>query len=215
MWWWGWGVVPWHSPRGWGAEEVSRRSVWVRGERHSHVRGESSGYKVHLINSFLFATFVLEPDLNHSHGQPSVLGQLLPHLSCRFGVLFEAGLEHLKLLGLYGGSRTTSFAVFGQFSFSSLTRNSFTFIIRSSAIHIWSLRLSFHWYFVRNISSVTGVQVKILVCVLGHLRPGRATVSVLNIVNLAEQIASVITPDFVSFSKVCRAVPTGEAMGVK
>merc|ERR1719481_2552156 len=70
---------------------------------------------LHLVDPLLFATFVLEPDLNHSHGQPSVLGQLLPHQSCRFGVLVEAGLEHLELLSLDGGPRTTSLSILSFF----------------------------------------------------------------------------------------------------
>lgn len=64
----------------------------MRGKWHSHVRGETTRYEVHLINPLLFTTFVLEPDLDNPHWQSSVLSKLLPHLSGRLGVLVEAAL---------------------------------------------------------------------------------------------------------------------------
>ena len=55
-----------------------------------------------LVHPLLLAPLVLEPDLDHPHAQPRVLGQLLPHQSRGFGILIKAVLEHLKLLGLDG-----------------------------------------------------------------------------------------------------------------
>ena len=72
------------------AEEWSRRSVGVRREGHPHVRREASpSDELHLVDSLLLAPLVLEPDLDHAHRQTRVLRQLLPHLTCRLGVLVE------------------------------------------------------------------------------------------------------------------------------
>ena len=63
----------------------------MRREWHTHVWMEASARDVlHLIDSLLFAPLVLEPDLDNSHGQASVLGQLFPHLSSWLGILIEA-----------------------------------------------------------------------------------------------------------------------------
>ena len=69
------GKVPWHSIR-W-REEGTRRPVWMRRERHPdpHVRGEpAASDELHLVDSLLLASLVLEPDLDHSHRQPRVFG---------------------------------------------------------------------------------------------------------------------------------------------
>lgn len=71
------------------------------------------------MHPLLLASFILEPDLDDSHGQPSLLGQLLSHMSSGFGGLSEHVLEHLQLLGLDCGTRTSSFAVFAIFGLGS------------------------------------------------------------------------------------------------
>ena len=47
-------------------------------------------------------------DLNHSHGQSGLFGQLLADVSRRFGSLREGVLQDLQLFGLDGGARTSS-----------------------------------------------------------------------------------------------------------
>ena len=67
--------VSWHSIR-W-REEGTGRTVGVRGEghAHSHVRGEPSpSDELHLVDPLLLAPLVLEPHLDHPHGQAGVLG---------------------------------------------------------------------------------------------------------------------------------------------
>ena len=67
----------------------------MRRKWHSHVWMESSsGDELHLIDSLLFAPFVLEPHLDHSHGQTRVLSQLFPNLTRRFRILIEASLQY-------------------------------------------------------------------------------------------------------------------------
>merc|ERR550532_3395456 len=53
-----------------------------------------------LLHSSLFRSFILKPNLNDSHAQPRLLGQLLPDVSGRLGRLTEGRLEDFQLLGL-------------------------------------------------------------------------------------------------------------------
>ena len=83
-----------------------------RREHAGHGSSEPSGHgEPQLVHPLLFTSLVLEPDLDHSHGQPSVFSKLLPHSSGRFGVLIEDVPQHLQLLGLDSSPRASPLPV--------------------------------------------------------------------------------------------------------
>lgn len=64
--------IPRHSIR-WWAKEVTRWSIRMWRERHSHVmRKTSSGYELHLVYSLLLTSLILKPDLDNSHGESRI-----------------------------------------------------------------------------------------------------------------------------------------------
>merc|ERR1712183_820873 len=69
---WGRWEIPRHSVG--RAKEMTRRSIRMWWERHSHVMWEtSSGYELHLIDPLLLTPLILKPDLDNSHWEPSIL----------------------------------------------------------------------------------------------------------------------------------------------
>jgi len=113
-----------------GVRERSEFLLELLREGSSEVVGDCVGWESHgvqrpsmeercptrhvpqLVHPLLFAPLVLEPHLDHPHGQPCVLGELLSHHAGGFGCLVEHGFEDFKLLGFDGGAGTSSFAIF-------------------------------------------------------------------------------------------------------
>ena len=183
----------------------------MRREGHSHVWWKPvAGDKLHLVDSLLFAALVLEPDLDDPHGQPGLLGQLLSHLPRRLGVLVEAGLQHLQLLGLDGGAGATTLAVLSNLALSLVL------VVVVVSRYVRGPGLTLHRHLVTRLAARV-VQVKVGAGIV-HGRRGAVhphAVAVLDVVNLAEEVASVVAAHLVSLGEVGRAVPAGEAVSVE
>jgi len=92
---------------------VGHHSRGTRGESpHSRASGvgrqeRSPGHEPHLVHSLLLGSLVLEPDLDDSHGESGLLGQLFPHQPGWLGRVGEDVLEDFQLLGLDGRPRSS------------------------------------------------------------------------------------------------------------
>ena len=94
--------------------------MWWKG--HTHMRREPvTSDEVHLVDAFLLTALVLEPDLDDTHGQARLLGQLFAHLTRWFWVLVETRLQHLQLFGLDGGTGATAFAILAHLTIDQLS----------------------------------------------------------------------------------------------
>ena len=193
-------------------------AIWVGREWHTHVGREAAGDIVHLVDPLLLAPLVLEPHLDHPHRQPRLLGKLLTHLPCWLRVLVKAVLENLELFCLDCRSWSAPLSILGQLTL--LLRHvhrvpALLLIVRPGAMRVRRLRLPLHCQLVRYRRAIAGVQVKVLASVLGHLRPCRAAIGVLDVVNLAEEVTPVVASNLVPLRQVGRAVPAGEAVRVE
>ena len=193
------GHAPWR-------ETVARGSPGVRREGHPHVGREPvTRDELHLVDPLLLAALVLEPDLDDTHGQARVFGQLFSHLACRFRVLIKASLEDLQLLGLDGGAGAAPLPVL-----SDLALLDVILVVVVLDVGRPGLPLDDQRVVAAAAAAVGGVQVKVLAGVVA----GRA-VAVLNVVDLAEEIALVVAAHLVALGEVGGAVPAGEALGVE
>lgn len=86
-----------------GAPSVTKISKWTSEESHPHPVGQ-------LLHSSLLGSLVLEPDLDHSHAQPSFFGQLFPYMSRWLRSLGKSCFQHLKLFCLDCSSRAATFS---------------------------------------------------------------------------------------------------------
>ena len=187
-------------------------------EWHAHVGRKAACDIVHLIDPLLLAALVLEPHLDHSHRQACLLGKLFSHLPGWLRVLVKTVLEDLELFCLYRRSRTSPLPILGQLPFLLWQVHgapALLVVVRAGALSVRGLRLPFNCQLVWHRWTVGRVQVEILTCVLGHLRASRAAIGVLDVVDLAEEVASVVATHLVPLGQVCRAVSAREAVGVE
>ena len=201
-------------------ETVARRSPGMRRKGHSHVRREPvAGDELHLVDPLLLAALVLEPDLDDAHGEAGVFGQLLPHLAGRLRVLVEAGLEDLELLGLDCGAGPTALPVLAYLTVFHVVL--VVLVLGAVLRRRPGLPLDGGHRVVAGRAAVAAtrvVQVKVLVGVAADAAvrdSRRRTVTMLDVVNLTEEITLVVAAHLVALRQVGRAVPAREAVRVK
>lgn len=162
-----------------------------------------SPHKLHLVNSLGFASFILKPHLNHSHGESCLFGELLTNLSGRLWVLVETVFKNFELFRLDCRSWSSTLSVF-PFCLTIII-----VLVGVVPRGLGRLGLVFDVHVVGNFGRV---EIEILVGrftrLVGHIR-------VFDVVNFTEQVSTVVAAHLIPFREIRLTITTREAVSVE